>query len=100
MRKCFSNTRVFSAIILLILLIACSGKRNLNVKSELNVAESVGRQARFMFYNVENLFDIYDDSLKNDNEFLPYGAKHWNSSKFNNKIKGIYKVIMGIYARC
>ena len=28
---------------------------------------------RLMFYNVENLFDIYDDTLKNDNEFLPEG---------------------------
>ena len=26
---------------------------------------------RFMFYNVENLFDTYDDSLTDDNEFLP-----------------------------
>ncbi len=26
-----------------------------------------------MFYNVENLFDIYDDSLTDDNDFLPTG---------------------------
>ena len=26
------------------------------------------------FYNLENLFDIYDDPAKNDNEFLPDGA--------------------------
>jgi hypothetical protein len=28
---------------------------------------------RIMFYNVENFFDIYDDSLTDDNEFLPDG---------------------------
>ena len=25
------------------------------------------------FYNLENLFDIYDDPVKNDGEFLPEG---------------------------
>ena len=28
------------------------------------------RSVRLMFYNVENLFDIKDDSLKEDNDFL------------------------------
>lgn len=49
-----------------------------------------------MFYNVENLFDTFDDSLKNDDEFLPYGEKHWNTKKFDNKLADIYKVFMGV----
>ena len=29
-----------------------------------------------LFYNVENLFDTEDDTLKNDNEFLPTSKKN------------------------
>jgi hypothetical protein len=36
---------------------------------------------RIMFYNVENLFDIVDDPLKDDNEFLPGGLMRWNQTR-------------------
>lgn len=52
--------------------------------------------SRIMFYNVENLFDIYDDSLTRDEEFLPDGDRHWNANKFYKKINNIYKVILGV----
>ena len=47
---------------------------------------------KIVFYNVENLFDIEDDSLNNDNEFLPF-AKKLNEDKFNKKITRVVKVI-------
>lgn len=49
---------------------------------------------RIMFYNVENLFDIFDDTLKNDNDFLPSGVLRWNYSRYNNKINSLYKTIV------
>lgn len=49
---------------------------------------------KVMFYNVENLFDVYDDPLTLDNDFLPGGSYHWTYSRFNKKINNIYKVIM------
>lgn len=49
---------------------------------------------RVMFYNVENLFDIYDDSLTDDNEFLPDGLMKWNLSRYNKKINSLYKTII------
>jgi len=49
-----------------------------------------------MFYNTENFFDIYDDSLKNDEEFTPDGDKRWNSAKYNEKLNHIYKVVTAI----
>lgn len=52
--------------------------------------------ARIMFYNVENLFDIKDDSLKNDNEFLPDSDRHWDNNKFYTKLNNIYKIIIGV----
>jgi len=46
-----------------------------------------------LFYNVENLFDCNDDSLKNDTEYLPGGIRGWNKTKFWKKIGNISKVI-------
>ncbi|MCK5169050.1 MAG: hypothetical protein KAQ75_04145, partial [Bacteroidales bacterium] len=48
------------------------------------------------FYNVENLFDTFDDSLKNDEEFLPEGDRFWNNYKYYSKLNNIYKVIIAI----
>jgi predicted extracellular nuclease len=49
---------------------------------------------RLMFYNVENLFDINDDTLKNDNDFLPSGVLRWNYKRYNTKINSLYKTIV------
>lgn len=39
------------------------------------------------FYNLENLFDIYDDEMTNDNDFLPTSAKRWTHKRYQNKIR-------------
>jgi len=49
---------------------------------------------RIMFYNVENLFDTVDDSLKEDNEFLPGGMMRWNKTRYTRKINSVYKTII------
>lgn len=49
-----------------------------------------------MFYNVENLFDIEDDSLTNDDEFTPGGAKQWDQYRYEDKLTKIYKTIMAV----
>lgn len=46
-----------------------------------------------MFYNVENLFDTIDDTLKDDDEFLPDGLRRWNNKRYRNKLNSIYKTI-------
>ncbi len=52
------------------------------------------QSVRMMFYNVENLFDIYDDTLKDDGDFLPGGLMRWNFSRYNKKINSLYKTIV------
>ncbi len=47
-----------------------------------------------LFYNVENLFDCYNDSLKNDEEFLPDADKHWSFYRYNAKVNKVAKVIL------
>jgi hypothetical protein len=48
---------------------------------------------RFVFYNVENLFDPFEDSLTMDEEFLPAGIRHWTWERFLEKERRIYKVL-------
>lgn len=49
---------------------------------------------RIMFYNVENLFDTYNDTLRDDEEFLPGGLRRWNNSRYYKKINSIYKTVL------
>ena len=51
---------------------------------------------RVLFYNVENLFDTRDDSLKDDNDFLPDGFMRWSDWKYREKLKNITKVITAV----
>jgi endonuclease/exonuclease/phosphatase family metal-dependent hydrolase len=48
---------------------------------------------RLLFYNTGNLFDTRDDSLKEDNDFLPDGVMRWNNTRYKQKINSVYKVI-------
>ncbi len=47
-----------------------------------------------MFWNVENYFDPFDDSLKKDDEFTPEGFKHWTWGRFCRKRNAIAKTII------
>ena len=51
---------------------------------------------RLMEYNVENLFDCEDDSLKNDDEFLPDALRKWNYGKYRAKLERLMKVIVAV----
>lgn len=48
---------------------------------------------RVMSYNVENMFDTYDDPDKNDNDFLPSGNHYWTHGRYYHKLRQIAKVI-------
>ena len=61
------------------------------------------------FYNLENLFDIYDDPAKNDEEFLPDGKNNWTQAKYEKKLynmahviramkedNGVYHTVLGV----
>jgi hypothetical protein len=48
----------------------------------------------FMFYNVENLFDIHDDPETADEEFTPIGIRHWTNRRLNKKLVNLSKVIL------
>ncbi len=51
---------------------------------------------RIAFYNVENFFDIYPDTVLNYNQYTPDGDHHWDMRKYKRKLQNIYKVIAAL----
>ncbi len=49
-----------------------------------------------MFYNTENMFDTHNDSLFNDEEFLPGSERRWTSARYYNKLSNTFKTIAAI----
>ena len=51
---------------------------------------------RIAFYNVENLFDTFDDPAIRDDEFTPEGEKAWSYYRYKQKLNKLAKVIIAI----
>jgi len=64
----------------------------LPVSSRAVHAQTAGRM-QVIFYNTENFFDCFHDSLKNDHEFLPTGRRHWTWTRMEYKAERIAKVL-------
>jgi len=45
------------------------------------------------FWNIENLFDAENDSLKNDEDFTPTGSNKWTEERIEQKMKNLARVI-------
>lgn len=57
-------------------------------------AQSTDEKVLFVsFWNLENLFDTTDDPQKNDEEFIPEGAKQWTSDRLERKFYNLARVI-------
>ncbi|MBO6605205.1 endonuclease/exonuclease/phosphatase family protein [Psychroserpens sp.] len=48
------------------------------------------------FYNLENLFDIYNDATKFDDDFLPRSEKQWTKKRYDKKVLKLGEVIAKI----
>lgn len=53
-------------------------------------------QVRIVFYNVENLFDVLNDSLKMDDEFTPEGSRKWTLGRYKQKLSNVYRTLIAI----
>lgn len=49
------------------------------------------------FYNLENLFDTYDDPAHNDEEYLPEGKNKWTETKYWKKVHNMAEVIRAMH---
>ena len=61
-----------------------------------NVIQKRRQNVRIVFYNVENLYDPYNDSLKMDDEFTPAGVRHWTWSRFREKLNHVAKTFLAM----
>ena len=52
-----------------------------------------------VFYNLENLFDIYNDPETHDDEFTPHGVKQWNEIRYQKKLTNMERVLFDIAAQ-
>lgn len=57
---------------------------------------ATGQSVRIVFWNVENLYDTYDDTTRLDNEFTPAGMMRWNYTRFHAKLNHIAKTLLDI----
>ena len=53
---------------------------------------------KVVFYNLENLFDTINDPNKNDEEYLPEGARKWTTYRYNQKQTNMSRVLFDIAA--
>jgi endonuclease/exonuclease/phosphatase family metal-dependent hydrolase len=71
------------AVLLTILFISLNTYAQESIKDTLFAAS----------WNLENLFDTVNDTLKNDEEFLPDSIKHWDNEKLEKKLYNLSRVI-------
>ncbi len=62
----------------------------------LNFFKSKSKKHTIGFYNIENLFDVYDDDFTRDDDFLPTSEKRWTVKRYRNKLRKIGFVISNI----
>jgi len=68
-------------------------------KEASSINKSSSNQIVVGFYNVENLFDIYDDPNTFDEEFTPFGKKQWDNERYQKKIEDISTVISNLSSK-
>lgn len=62
----------------------------------LNLFKPKAKKHTIAFYNIENLFDIYDEEFTRDDDFVPTSDKRWTIKRYRNKLKKIGYAISNI----
>jgi hypothetical protein len=91
-------------LILFILSLTCTAQNMTNRQTEYSSEKYANQNndgkksqnVRIVFYNVENLYDPYDDTTKMDDEFTTSGAKHWSYNRFQTKLNHLSKTLLAI----
>jgi hypothetical protein len=63
-------------------------------RANLDSLKIKSQNVKIVFWNVENLYDPYDDTTTLDDEFTTAGAKHWSYSKFSRKLNHTAKTLL------
>ena len=49
-----------------------------------------------MFYNLENLYDTFDDPTTDDDDFTPMGDKRWTRDKYLKKLSNLSEIFSAV----
>jgi len=86
------RTTIITIISLIFIIASCNIKENKKSKKSIKPSNSYV----IAFYNVENLFDIYDDPKTYDEEFTPTGKKHWDKKRYEKKLNDLSWVLSNL----
>ncbi|OEK01040.1 hypothetical protein BFP97_05750 [Roseivirga sp. 4D4] len=97
----YHNILTRSVLILYLLVInvlLCQGQKPKPYLASESFNESIrgNDRLRIVFYNVENLFDYFDDSTKMDEEFLPNRGRYWTKARYQTKQNRLAQTIMAL----
>jgi len=96
------NTKKFAPIIiagvgvLLYIIFDKDSSAETNIPDNIMIVNTELNEAIIGFYNVENLFDIYDDPNTFDDDFTPFGKQRWDSERYETKLDQIGEMMMGM----
>lgn len=63
---------------------------------KLNFFKPKEKRHSIAFYNIENLFDIYNDQFTRDDDMAPTSEKRWSIKRYNNKLRKIGYAIANV----
>jgi len=87
---------ILTLIILIIYNLSIFSQKNQFIKN-FDDSKRGMNSLRIMFYNLENFFDLRNDSLtQGDDEFSYGGIRYWGKEKYQKKLINIYKVIVNV----
>lgn len=72
------------------------GQKNYLASETFDPSPRNEERVRLAFYNVENLFDYFDDTLTIDEQFLPRGDHYWTKSRYSEKQNKLAKTILAL----
>lgn len=85
-----------SSSMLMALLLSASCGSNSSGSITATDEKPVAQSFTLMFYNVENLFDIYDNPKTKDEDFTPEGKLNWTEERYQDKLFKIAEVVDAI----
>lgn len=62
-------------------------------QNNLQAQKNIYQVAVIGFYNLENFYDTIDNPIVDDNEFIPGGARNYNSEIYWNKVNHLARVL-------
>lgn len=90
---------ILSIILLQALLASCKQEVENKPVVKTNKTAMIKESHDILFYNVENLFDTFDDPYTHDDDFLPNSRKQWDEERFQTKIEKLGEVVLAVNSK-